>query len=880
MPLTPKRASTRRALPTGTVTFLFTDIEGSTRVLTQTSDAYADLLARHSAILRSAIKEHSGTEVSTEGDSFFAAFPSAPDAVAAAASAQRSLAATPWPEGATIRVRMGLHTGEGRLGGDSYVGLDVHRAARIAAAGHGGQVLLSDSTRALVEPSLAPDLRLRDLGLHRLKDFDAPMQIAQLEIEGLPVDFPALKTLDVHLGNLPEQLTSFVGRRRELTEIGELAASHRLVTLIGPGGTGKTRVALKVAAELLAAHRDGAFFVDLAPIRDPALVALAIAQALGVRVDPGGDPKAAARAHLRDREVLLVLDNFEQVIEEAALVEDLLSAAPRLRVLATSRRPLGIYGEQEFDLQPFETRGLASSDAVALFAERAQAVRPTFQLTDEHAKAVEAIIARLDGLPLAIELAAGQIRVLSPEAILAHLDRRLPMLKSATRGRPERQQTMRAAINWSYDLLEQPERCLFSRLSVFSAGCTLDGAEAVGDAGDLGIPIVEGLGGLIGKSMLREREAADGQPWFGMLETIQEYAADRLRTDFDADATRRRMALFLLEFAEAAEPHLTREEQSVWLDRCEAEMPNLRAALEWAVEAEQSDIGLRTGTALWRYWQQRGPIWEGRGAFDRLLSLPPSSAVVRGKAQGAASQLAWWDGDYEATRRYAEEALPVLQASGDQPAEAESLYNLGFALLWSGVLQGGMEVERADELFRRSQSVAQELGDRRAVAKALRGVGMVAGIARNDLATAVPIFERAVALAQEAGDRWETIEATIALANGHRFGGDKLGGKSLYLRAIDLAISAGNQVVINGLLFLVAAIESEMGQHERVATIWGGAVAAREASGALRPPAAARLIGDPIGAAREAIGDEAVERALAAGRGLDPDALMAYIRGD
>jgi predicted ATPase len=775
---------------------------------------------------------------------------------------------------------MGLHTGEGRLGGDSYVGLDVHRAARIAASGHGGQVLLSDSTRTLAEPSLAPDLRLRELGLHRFKDFEVPMRISQLEIEGLPVDFPALKTLDVNPGNLPEQLTSFVGRRRELAEVMELVASHRLVTLIGPGGTGKTRVALKVATDLLAPHRDGAFFVDLAPIGDPGLVAFAIAQALGVHVDPGGDPGTAARAHLRDREVLLVLDNFEQVVEAAGVVEDLLSAAPQLRILVTSRRPLGIYGEQEFDLQPFETRGEARSDALALFVERAQAVRPTFQLTDEHAEAVGAIIARLDGLPLAIELAAGQIRVLSPEAILAHLDRRLPMLKSATRGRPERQQTMRAAIDWSYDLLEQPERCLFSRLSVFSAGCTLDGAEAVGDAGDLGIPMVEGLGALIGKSMLREREAADGQPWFGMLETILEYAAERLRTDFDADATRRRMALFLLEFAEAAEPHLTRDEQSVWLDRCEAEIPNLRAALEWAVEAGQPEIGLRTATALWRYWQQRGPMWEGRGAFDRLLAVPGASTLVRGKALGAASGLAWWDGDYEATRPYAEEALPLVRASGDPSAEMDALYNLGFALLWSGVLHHDVDVDRAQELFEGSQALAEDLGDRRGMARSLRGIGMVIGIARDDVATALPMLERALALAEESGDRWETIEATITLGNGHRFNADKAGAKALYLQAIDLALAAGSHLVINGALVLLAAVEGEMGRHERVATIWGGAAAARAASGALRPPSTARLVGDPIARAREVIGDEAVERALAAGQGLDPDALMAYVRAD
>ncbi|TMB50246.1 MAG: adenylate/guanylate cyclase domain-containing protein [Chloroflexi bacterium] len=879
MPLTPRRASTRRALPTGTVTFLFTDIEGSTRILTLLADGYAGLLARHSKIMRSAIRDHAGTEISTEGDSFFAAFSSATDALAAAISAQRALAGEEWQEGATVRVRMGLHTGEGRRGGDSYVGLDVNRAARIAAAGHGGQVLLSDSTRALIEPSLASGIRVRDLGLHRLKDFEAPIRISQLDVDGLPSDFPALKTIDIHPGNLPEQLTSFIGRQRELAAVTELVRSHRLVTLTGAGGTGKTRVAVRVAADLLAEHSDGAFFVDLAPIRDPVLIPLAIAQALSARVDPGGDALTAVRAHLRDRELLLVLDNFEQVIEGAPVVEDLLSAAPHLRILVTSRTPLGIYGEQEFDLQPFEISGEPGSAAVALFVERARSVRPAFELTDAHAAAVADIIARLDGLPLAIELAAGQIRVLSPAAIVTRLDRRLPLLTSSSRGRPERQMTMRAAIEWSYDLLEELERRLFARLSVFPAGCSLEGASAVGDPEEPGTSVLQAMNALVGKSLLRQREAPDGEPRFGMLETVLEYASDRLRTDFDADATHDRMALFFLAFAEEAEPHLTREEQAVWLDRCEGELPNLRRALDWAVEAGRADIGLRTATAFWRYWQQRGPMWEGRRVLDRLLALSDSSRVVRGKALGAASGLAWWDGDHDATRKLAEEALPLVQGSGDRPAEMDGLYNLGFALLWSAVLRGDADPDRAAELFGESQRVAEELGDRRGSAKALRGLGMVTAIARGDVTTALPVLQRAAALAEEVGDRWETIEAMIVLGNGHRFIGDKHGAKVLYLRSIDLAVSAGNHLVINGALLLVAAVEGQMGRHERAATLWGAAAAAREASGAVRPPATARLVGDPVGAARAAIGDEAVERALAAGRSMQPEAVIAYARG-
>jgi predicted ATPase/class 3 adenylate cyclase len=862
------------------VTFLFTDIEGSTRLLTQMGDGYSEVLARHSEIIRSGIVDHAGTEVATEGDSFFAAFSSATEALAAATAAQRALATAEWPQGAIVRVRMGLHTGEGRLGGDNYIGLDVHRAARIAAAGHGGQVLLSDATRVLIEGSLPSGVRLRGLGEHRLKDFDQPMRISQLEIDGLPALFPALKTLDARPGNLPEQLTGFVGRNRELAQVAELLSAHRLVTLTGPGGTGKTRVALRVASELLAEYRDGAFFVDLAPIRDPGLISLAVAKALGLGVDPGGDAMTTVRAQLSDRNLLLLLDNFEQVTEGATVVEEFLSNAPELRILVTSRIPLGIYGEQEYEVPPFDTEGQPSSDAIDLFVERARAVRPAFELTDEHAATVADIVARLDGLPLAIELAAGQVRIFSPQAILLHLDRRLPLLASTSRGRPERQRTMSAAIEWSYDLLDEPEKRLFARLSAFAGGCSLEGAEAVGDPGDLGMPVLEGLGALVGKSLLRQSAGVGREPRFSMLETILEYAGDRLRTDFDRDLTHHRMAEFFLAFAEEAEPHLTREEQAIWLDGCERETTNLRRALDWAVEAGQPDIGLQIASALWRFWQQRGPMWEGRRALDRLLTLPASSSAIRAKALGAASALAWWDGDAPATRRYAEEALHLAQQGGDRQAEIDALYNLAFPLLWSAVPGGGMEVDRAEELFLRSQGLAEELGDRRGIGKALRGLGMVAAIARGDVPTAFPMLERAVELLEEVGDQSETVEALVVLGNAHRFTGDKAGAKRLYLRAIDLAYAAGNRPLATGLLFILTALEGETGRHERVATIWGAAAAAQDAVGALKPPGAVRLIGDPVATAREAVGDEAVERALAAGRMMDADAVIAYAHAD
>ena len=892
MPSTPEAR-----LPTGTVTFLFTDIEGSTRLLSAVGDdGYAALLAAHSDILRAAIGAHAGTEVSTEGDAFFAVFPSALDAVFAAAEAQRGLATTPWPEGSSVQVRMGLHSGEGRLGGDNYVGLDVNRAARIAAAGHGGQVLISEATRALVAQDLPEGLSLRDLGDHRLKDLALSVRISQLEIDGLIRDFPALRSLDARPTNLPAQLTRFVGRERELARVKELIAAHRLVTLTGPGGTGKTRLALEAAGELLADFSDGAFFVDLAPVRDPARVALTVTQALGLGVDPGGDALAAAKTHLRDRELLLIVDNFEQVIEGATAIEEIIAAASRLRVLATSRMALRIYGEQEYEVPPFDLPDpgraldeLSQSAAVTLFLDRAHAVRPDFELTSHDAKAVAGIAARLDGLPLAIELAASQVRLLAPQAILARLEQHIPLPAGSVRGRPERQQTMRGAIAWSFDLLSEPERRLFARLSVFPGGCSLEAAEAVCGPHDLGIAVLDGLGALVDKSLLKPMESPDGEPRFGMLETILQYAGDRLREEYDAEATYRRLADFLVAFAEGAEPHLTRVEQALWLDRCEREGPNIRRAIRWAIEAGEADIGLRTAAALWRFWQQRGPIWEGRGALDELLSLGGSSPEVRARALAAAGSLAWWGGDYRATQLHFEEALPIARESGDRRGEVDALYNLGFVTVWSGA---GDAVDRArsegrfahadaaESLFRQSLALAEELGYQKGVAKAHRGLAFVLGVARGDPAATIPIFEKAAAMFEELGDRWELTETLVGLANATRFSGDRERARAHYLRAFDLMVEASNGPLTTGIPLLLAGVESELGRHERAARLHGAGVAAREVTGAVTTPVAMRLMGDPVGMARQAIGDEAVDRALAEGRAMDREAMIEYAHKD
>jgi len=859
-----------RGLPTGTVTFLFTDIEGSTRLLGRLGEEYRGILERHAEIVRAAVVDAGGTEVSTEGDAFFAVFATAPGAVRAAVEMQRGLAAEPWPQEAAIRIRIGLHTGQALLGGDNYVGLDVNRAARIGAAGHGGQVLLSGATAGLVADTVPDGVRLRDLGAHRLKDLDQPISIQQLEIDGLEDRFPPIRSLDTARGNLPRQLTSFVGREAELAAIQGLLAEHRLLTLTGPGGTGKTRLALEAAHASRDRYADGGWFVDLAPIRVPGLVPLALSRALDIAVDPDGDALQAATNHLRHREALVVVDNFEQVSEARDTAAELLEAAERVTLLVTSREPLGLHGEQEFPVPPF-----ADADAAELFTERARAIRPDFSPTDADATTIERIVDHVAGLPLAVELVATQLRVLTPSALLTRLQQHLPLPSSGDGGRPERQQTMQRAIAWSHDLLDPAERWLFARLSGLPGGFALEAAEALGQRDDRGPPVIDVLAALVRKSLVRPVETADDEPRYRMLEPILEFAADRLREDGDGEDADRRLAEYWLAFAEEAAGHLTGHDQGVWLDRCERETPNLRRTFDWIFDAGEVEIGLRIATGLWRFWHQRGPIQEGRDILERLLDLPGASTVVRGRAHGAAGGFAWWSGDLPATGRHFATARSLLEGSGDAMDQSAAFLYAGFALSAEAAMTGG-EADPAEELFRRSLAVAESIDDRRAMARALRGLGFVTGIARHDPPGAVPLFERSVALAEEAGDRWEMNESIIGVGNALRFAGDKAAAKQAYLRGIDLMAETGNRSVVISQVLLLSALEVELGMPERAVRLWAAAQREREASGAILPPPAARLIGDPVAAARAAIGDEAGDAGLVEGRAMDYEALLAY----
>lgn len=529
-------------LPTGTVTMLFTDIEGSTRLLERLGDRYADVLTECRQVLRGVFQEWNGHEVDTQGDAFFVVFARASDAVQAAANAQRALASHAWPEGASMRVRMGIHTGEPTRTAEGYVGMDVHRTARIMSAAHGGQVILSQATATLVEQDLPEDIGLRDLGEHRLKDLGRPRRLYQLVISELPADFPRLRTLDSYHHNLPVQLTPFIGRERELAAIQDILSREEahLLTLTGPGGTGKTRLGLQVAAELSDHFADGIFFVNLAPISDPTLVLPAIVQALDIREDSGQSWPERLREVLHQKKLMLLLDNFEQVVSAGVEVVDILVTCPQLKIVVTSREALHVRGEHEFAVPPMtlpdlknlpDLATLSFNAAVALFLQRAQAVKPDFQLTNANARAIAEICTRLDGLPLAIELAAARVKLLPLQALLSRLDQRLTILTGAPRDAPTRQQTLHNAIEWSYNLLNEAEQKLFRRLSAFAGSFTLKAAEVLYGAyedGEGAGQVLELLSLLIDKSLLRQLEEEGAEPRFTMLETIREYGLERL----------------------------------------------------------------------------------------------------------------------------------------------------------------------------------------------------------------------------------------------------------------------------------------------------------------------------------------------------------------
>ncbi|HVA93132.1 MAG TPA: helix-turn-helix domain-containing protein [Chloroflexota bacterium] len=642
-------------LPTGALTFLSTEIVDSTTLWEQHPAAMDAAIARHDALINAALTRYGGRQVQErgDGDSILAVFSSPTAALAAVCALQQALLAEPWPPETALRVRMGLHTGEAHPRDGSYHGAVVNRAARIRSLAHGGQILFSEATYDLVRDGLPEGVSLRALGAHGLKGLRRPEVVYQVLHPHLPAEFPPLSSPQAPKTNLPVQVTSFVGRERELAAVLDLLDHSRLVTLTGAGGSGKTRLALQVATELLGEFPDGVFLVALAPITDPGLVAATIAQALGIQEAEGRSFADNLKSYLRERRMLLLLDNFEQVIAAAPLVAEVLGHCPHPRILVTSRAALHLRGEQEYSVPPLALpdprvppliEPISRCAAVALFIQRTVNVRADFQVTDDNAPVVAEICRRLDGLPLAIELAAARGKLLSPEALLARLEHRLTLLTGGARDLPARQRTLRDAIAWSYDLLDAREQRLFRRLSVFAGGCGLAMAEAVCNVdGDLGVDVLNGVTALMDNSLLWNQAPAgassyssESEPRLTMLETIREYGLECLEASGEAERTRQRHARVFLRLAEEAEAKLQEVEAKTWLSRLDAEYDNLRAALTWSLGGGEIDIGLRLAAALGEFWRRMGYLSEGRGWIERALACPGP----RGSTQAASAPAA------------------------------------------------------------------------------------------------------------------------------------------------------------------------------------------------------------------------------------------------
>ncbi len=909
-------------LPTGTITFLFTDVEGSTKLWERNPEAMSRALSHHDELIRNAVEAHDGFVFKTVGDAFYVAFSTAAKAVEAAIDAQKSLLSEEWEETGPLKVRIALHTGTAEERGGDYFGPTLNRAARLLSAGHGGQVLLSLSTQELVRDRLPLGAGVRDLRVRRLKDVLGPEHIFQLTAPDLPASFPPLNTLDVRLNNLPIQPTPLLGREREVAEIADLLRREdvRLLTLTGTGGTGKTRLALQSAAELIDDFDDGVFLVALAPISDPELVASTVAGALSVSESAGRPLKEDLRDFLSNKELLLVLDNFEQVVDAAPLVGELLSGCPGLKVLATSRTLLRIYGEHEYAVRPLELpdpdhlppiETLRQYEAVRFFTERARAANAHFSLTNENALAVAEICARLDGLPLAIELAAARIKLLSPQAMRSRLGNPLKFLTGGARDLPERQRTLRGAIAWSHALLDESEQVLFARLSVFSGGCALEAVEAICDpVGDLFVDVLEGLSSLLDKSLLRQEEMVEEEPRFVMLETIREYARERLELSGEAEEIRRLHAEYFLALAEQGASEQQGPEEAAWLERLDLEHDNMRAALSWMLESEEAEPGLRLSGALWQFWDMRGYYGEGRRWLEEALAKDGRASVARAKALEGVGWLADLQGDIDRAVAAAEEGLSVsARVKVESSVTASLLRILGSAAYVSG------DHERAARLYEESLALSREARDERGIASSLLQLGNVSSDL-GDHEEAKTFYEEGLALSRQLDDKALLASALISvgaeflLQGDHERGamlneeaaelyrergnrghlqyaldnlgwaalmrGDQRQAEVLHRESLALSRQLGDKLVAAEALEGLACSASARGEAERVARLFGAAEAQREAVGYRQEPREHALREPYLAATRPRLSEARWDAAWAEGRRLGFEEAIAY----
>jgi len=864
----PAVVTSGRPLPTGTVTFLRTDVEGSMRLVRDLGVRWDAVNATHLDLIRRSVSERGGVVVRTEGDATFAVFPEARAAVVAAIDAQRALVAQDWPDGVDLRVRMGLHSGEAYLAGDDYGGFEVNRAARIAATGHGEQILLSEPTRALVADALPDGVEVVDLGTHTLRDVPRPERLYQLAVPGLRHDFPPLRSAAPGVGDLPARLTSFIGRDEDVAAVAALLDGNRLVTITGPGGIGKTSLAVEAARSRADRAPDGTWFVALADVADPTAVRSAIARTIGLFDGPGRPASEALGHYLTDRAVLLVLDNFEHLLEAAADVAAVLAASPRSRVLVTSRAPLRIPGEQEYPLDPL------GDACVRLFVERARAVRPGWEPEGDGA-VVEEVCALVDRLPLGVELAAARVAHIPVKAVRDRLAAHLPLPGSGPRNVPDRQRTLAGAIAWSHDLLPAASQRALHDLAVFDGSFDLEQAEAVIEGGD---DVLDQLVELVDQSLVK-RDLGDAGGYgvrFRMLETIRAFALDRLHEEGRESEARRRHAIAYLALAEEAAQYLPGADQPRWLDRLGVDYANLRAAIRWSIDAGEVQVAQRFVAAMWRFWQQDGRLVDATELSDAVFRMPGGDAPTRERmaAASAAGGIAYWHGRPQDSVAYYKEELRIAQHIGDIAGEADATWNLGFDRYISDDVGGLLELaERARRLY-------EQVGDERGAARVDWSlVTVVPGDHPNpkNKAALVDLLGRFEAL----GDTWYACQTMMSLAWVEIESGDFASATRWFVRAFQTSHAlrdvAGTTIAIP----LAALMAIEAGRPEDAARLMGASEHLCELYGVKAPLGLRELLrnSNPASISEVLLGKEHYAEAFAEGTTMTLDEAVALAVG-